>query len=238
MDGFLVDDQVRKTIQKNAATSYGLTLVAGLPLPYLICDRIGHVQAQIEGLLPDRFTWYSRDQLHTTVIAPLLGRYRESPPLRRDELPADLDGFVEAVSRCFDNQLPFTVTFAKTLLTSHGLLIAAGSDEAHVRQWVAQCLKPFPELDAPKNLEEWHITLGYLHTPTPFDTAHEQTRFAAALAGLHDYLPCSIEIDQVWLVHYSNRTLNRILGKTPFVLGQTHARTAEAVINDLGVVGW
>ena len=223
--------------QKNAATSYGLTLVAGLPLPCLICDRIGHVQAQIEGLLPDRFTWYSQDQLHATVIAPLLGRYRESPPLRCDELPADLDGFVEALGRCFDNLLPFAVTFAKILLTSHGLLIAAGSDETHVRQSVAQCLKPYPELDAPKNLEEWHITLGYLHTPIPFDTAHEQTRFAAALADLHDDLPFSIEIGQVWLVHYSNRTLNRILGKTPFVLGQTHARTAEAVINDLGIVG-
>src|SRR5581483_10938547 len=64
-------ETVSKTIWKSTATSYGLTLVAGLPFPYTICTSIRCVQEQLDLLAPGGFTWYECHYLHTTVVAPL-----------------------------------------------------------------------------------------------------------------------------------------------------------------------
>jgi hypothetical protein len=42
-------------------------------------------------------------------------------------------------------------------------------------------------------------------------------------------------VHQVWLVHYANRTLNRIVGKVPFTLGGRNPLTAERLLQDLGI---
>ena len=86
----LVEQRVKQTIHKNTATSYGLTLVIGLPFPVEIRGRIQNIQKKLEASAPGRITWYGAEHLHTTLFAPLRGRYREGPPLQREELPADL----------------------------------------------------------------------------------------------------------------------------------------------------
>ena len=79
--------RMRTTLNKNRATSFGLTLVVGLPFARPILAPILRLRAQTETLLPGRFLWYAPDHLHATVMAPLRGRYREGPPLRREEFP-------------------------------------------------------------------------------------------------------------------------------------------------------
>ena len=70
----LDEARVQQTIHKNTATSYGLTLVAGLPFPAEIGSRVQAIQAQLEPLAPGRFTWYGVDHLHVTLVAPLRTR--------------------------------------------------------------------------------------------------------------------------------------------------------------------
>ena len=60
----LIEEQTRQTIYKNTATSYGLTLVIGLPFPAAIRKQIQNVQNQLDALAPGRFTWYGTDHLH------------------------------------------------------------------------------------------------------------------------------------------------------------------------------
>src|SRR5688500_17244176 len=91
-------DKICTTIRKNTVTSYGLTLVIGLPFPLNIGSKIQFVQNHLELLAPSQFMWYERDQLHATLTAPLRGRYREWPPLQPQELPSNPVGFVEALS--------------------------------------------------------------------------------------------------------------------------------------------
>jgi hypothetical protein len=43
-------------------------------------------------------------------------------------------------------------------------------------------------------------------------------------------------VQKVWLVHYANRTLDRIVGKVPFTLGRTNALTVEQLLQELGIV--
>jgi hypothetical protein len=42
-------------------------------------------------------------------------------------------------------------------------------------------------------------------------------------------------VKQVWLVHYANRMLNRIVGRVPLTLGQANSLTVENLLRELGV---
>jgi hypothetical protein len=42
-------------------------------------------------------------------------------------------------------------------------------------------------------------------------------------------------VQQVWLVHYANRTLDRIVGRISLTLGQTNFLTAERLLRELGI---
>lgn len=235
MATILVAERVRQTGLKNQNTSYGLTIVAGLPFSGALRKGFAQAQSQLEQLAPGCFTWYETGHLHTTLLAPLRGRYRESPPLRRDELPADLARFVHTLGRSFESIRPFSLTFDRFLLTSHGLALATAPDTDGVRRRVAACLQPFPELDPPKHLDEWHVTLGYLHTTTPFASEDEQTRFEAGLVRLPDGPPLQLAVDGLWLVHYANRMLDRIVGRVALALGKPNLLDPDPVLADLGI---
>ena len=70
MELALNEARVQQTIRKNTATSYGLTLVVGLPFPSEIGNRVRRIQEHLETLAPGRLTWYGLDQLHATLVAP------------------------------------------------------------------------------------------------------------------------------------------------------------------------
>jgi hypothetical protein len=227
--------RIRSTLSKNLATSFGLTLVVGMPFALPIGTRAVQLEAQIEALLPGRFRGYEPDHLHATVMAPLRGRYREGPPLQRNELPADLDGFAETLNHCFGALPPFSLDLDRLHLTPDGRMLALGADPGQVRPMVAERLASFPGLDQTKDLFGWHVTLGCLQTPTPFASEAEQLRFEIGWAELKASSLGTMEVDRVWLVHYAVRTMRRIVGKMPLLLGRPNALTADSLLVALGI---
>jgi hypothetical protein len=231
----LAPERMQATLNKNLATSYGLTLVLGLPFPRPLLVRTAQLWEQVEALLPGRFRWYAPDHLHATVMAPLRGRYREAPPLQRHELPADLARFTSALNDCFSALRPFRLEMDSLHLKPDGRLLALGADLSHVRQRVAECLASFPEMDRPKDLAEWHATIGYLQTPEPFTTEAERAGFEVGWSELEASSLGEVEVERVWLVHYADRTLSRIEGKIPLLLGRPNTLTPDSLLAALGI---
>jgi hypothetical protein len=228
----LVEEKIRQTMYKNTATSFGLTLVVGLPFPAEICNRIRHVQGQLEALAPGRFTWYGADHLHATLAAPLRGRYREQPPLGREELPADLPGFTRDLGDFFAQRRPFSLELVGAHVTPEGLVIIR---EHTLTQQLASSLQAHPQLDQPKHHRGLHVNIGFFNTVRPFDTDEKQAHFESGLAQLAHTPVGQMRVQQVWLVHYANRTLNRIVGKVPFTLGRANDFTVEHLLRELGI---
>jgi len=227
--------KVQTTFDKNVATSFGLTLVVGLPFARPILERVAQIQTQAEALLPDRFHWYELDHLHATVIAPLRGRYRAEPPLQRHELPTDLDGFAETLGHAFSALQPFSLELDRLFVTSDGRLIALGSDPDRVWPRVADCLASFPGLDPPKRLDGWHVTLGYLQPPVPFVTEAEPEGFENEWGKIQASSLGSMIVDRVWLVHYADRMLSHIVGRVQWLLGQPNFISADELLRKLHI---
>jgi 2'-5' RNA ligase len=231
----LILDQpsIQHTINKNTATSYGLTLVAGLPFPAAIGDRVSQIQGKLEALAPGRITWYGRHHLHATLVAPLRGRYRDSPPLQRNELPADLEGFLQDLTDIFAQHQPLPLKLAGIHLTPQGFVMIG---ENTLVQQLASSLRRYPELDRPKHLRSLHVAVGYFKTDQPFAMDDEErTRLETAMAQLTNVPIGEMLVQRVWLIHYANRTLNRIVGKVPLTLGQTNVLTAGGLLRELSI---
>jgi hypothetical protein len=225
-------EKVQRTIRKNTVTSYGLTLVIGLPFPGEICSQIERLQQRLEALAPGRFTWYGLEYLHATLFAPLRGRYREGPPLQREELPADLNGFACDLGDFFNQLDPFSLELAGVHVSQDGV---AQVRENTLVQHLMSSLHGHSELDELKHYTGLHVAIGFLNRVPPFDTDEERARFDAALGQLM-YIPVGqVPVQQVWLVHYANRTLDRIVGKVPFALGCANDLTVERLLRELGI---
>jgi len=233
MKSTLNPTKVQHTIQKNTATSYGLTLVTGTPFPVEISTRVQHIQTQLDALAPGCFTWYGLDHLHATLVAPLRGRYRDAPPLQRDELPADLEGFVQDLSNFFAGHEPFLLDLAGVHLTTSGFVLLG--EKTMVGQ-LSSSLRRYPELDPPKHAPGLHVAIGYLNTERPFAIDEEMRQFELVLAEIRDTPVGRVLVKQVWLVHYANRTLDQIVGRVPFTLGKANAITVGRLLRELGII--
>jgi len=225
-------ERVRETIRKNRATSYGLTIVVGLPFPAHICARIGQLQQQIEALVPGRFVWYSPEQCHATVVAPLRGLYRPAPPVQQQELPANLAGFFKALAAFAGQTRPFTLALAGVYLMPNGVVLLS---EQTVGQQLAVRLQNFPELDRPKHLRGLSVSIGYLNSPNPVATGQQKQRVAQSLQAMAAASIGQTMVQQLWLVHYANRTLNQVVGKVALPLGRSTCRPVEQWPGELGI---
>jgi hypothetical protein len=96
-------------------------------------------------------------------------------------------------------------------------------------------LHKYPEIDEAKYHPGLHVAIGFLRRVPPFDTDKEQVCFAAELDKFTHTPIGSLKVQQIWLVHYANRTLNRIIGKIPLVLGRTNTLAAERLLRELGI---
>jgi 2'-5' RNA ligase len=230
MNLHLVEEEIQRTVAKNAATSYGLTLAIGLPFPAEVCARIQYVQQQLETSLPGRFAWYGMHHLHATLLAPLRGRYRERPPLRREELPADLQRFAHDLAALFSQCPPFPLALAGVSISTAGLVMV--HEKTLVRQ-LSSRLQCYPELDRPKRLTGLHVTIGFLQAPV---TSTERSEIERALSQLREVPIGSMTVRRAWLVHYANRTLSRIVGQVSFILGRDNALDAGRLLQELGVI--
>lgn len=228
-------NRIRAVINRNLTTSFGLTLVVGLPFPQPLLAGMAQLQDHIDSTAPGCFRWYALDHLHATVLAPLRGRYREGPPLQRSELPQDLEGFVATLNVCFGTLQPFVLDLDRLLVTPDGLLRATGPDPGGVQQQVARHLASWPGLDRPEDPGDWHVTLGFLQIPEPTSGGACLTNLEAGWAEFQSHSVGAMTVDQVWLVHYADRMLSRIVGKTPLPIGRPGSLTANRLLGLLGI---
>jgi hypothetical protein len=155
-------------------------------------------------------------------------------------LPNDLNGFTRDLYSFFAHHQPFAFELTGVHVTDNGLVIVDVNTieqqlASSLKQKLACSLKKYPELDQPKHPKGLHVTIGYFNTGQPFAMDEERARFETAVAQLTNVPVGEMVVQQVWLVHYANRTLDRIVGKVPFTLGQTNALTAERLLRELGV---
>jgi hypothetical protein len=228
-------EQVRQAIRKYQATSYGLTLVAGLPFPADICNRVALIQRQIDVLAPGRFFWYDSHHLHVTLAALLRGRYRDHPALQREELPADLQGFVADLASFFAGQPPFSIELGRANIAPDGTVVVDAASESTLVRQLTTVLRQYPTLDQPKHEGSLHMSIGYLNAVRSLAAGDENSRLEEGLSQLADVSIGRMVVRQIWLVHYADRTLNRIVGKTLYILGQTRAVRVERWLQELGI---
>ncbi len=228
----LDENLVRATISKNAAASYGLTIVGGLPFPDAMTAHVLDAQQILEAAAPNRFRWYTAQQLHATLYAPLRGRYRAAPALRLDELPGDLDRFVGDLLQAARKLEPFVLDMAGARLTAEGFVMAFERTTEHP---FIVGLHQYVELDTPKTVRGLHVAIGALERPEWSAPQLGSSRLRHVLDRLLDEPLGSVVVDRVWLVHYARRTLDRIVGKVPFMLGQDNSMAAERLLRDLGI---
>lgn len=223
-------DEVYTTIHKNSVSSYGVTLVAGMPFPPPISEQIKAQQERFDRYAPGRFIWYSSDHLHITLVALVRGRYREAQPVRSAELAEDLPNYLDRFNSVFSQIHPFTLELGCPTITPSGSVIIKVNEPG---QLIVPLLRRSLALDQPPASINLHISLGYLSTPTLFTEEAEQQRFAEDYAQLAQCTLGCLTVQQVWLVHYANRMLNRIVGKIPLQLGQPNQLTVEQLLENL-----
>jgi len=229
------EEKVKQTIHKNQATSYGLTLVIGLPLPADICSRVHLIQRQLEVLTLGCFFWYDAEHLHATLVAPLRGRYREHPVLQQAELPADLNGFAADLADFFAKRQPFSLELGGVNITPDGMVTVNVACETDLRRQLAASLRRHPALDLPKHEGGLRVVIGHWNSIRSSASDEAGTRLEQVLLQLTDIPIGRMTVQQVWLVHYANRTLDRIVGRIPLTLGQANSLTAERLLRELGI---
>lgn len=222
---------------KNIKTSYGLTLVAGLPFSSdNLAYEINHIRTQLDLLLYGQVAWHAPEHLHVTLAAPLRGRYRQQPPIQRIELPVDLDGFVNDLTGYFSQLRPFRLELTGPYLTEGDILLFNAACAVSIQEDLASILRKYPELDHPKKKSCLHLTVGYLKAMEPFITFFEMESFRRKIDKLYRPSIGKVMVEQVWLVHYSNRTLNKIVGKIAFPLGHPQLINSADLLTKLGIV--
>jgi 6-phosphofructokinase 1 len=223
-------DEVYTTIHKNSVSSYGLTLVAGMPFPATISEQIKEKQERLDRCAPDRFIWYSSDHLHITLVPLVRGRYREAQPVRSTELAADLPNYICRLNSALSQVQPFTLALGCPTITPGGSVIIKVSETT---QRIVPALRQSLALDQPPANVHLHISIGYLNTPMLFNEEAEQQRFEEGYAYLSECPLGGFTVEQIWLVHYANRMLNRIVGKIPLTLGQPDQLTVDQLLENL-----
>jgi hypothetical protein len=229
-------EEVRTTITKNQSLSYGLTLVAGLPLPTQLSRTIQQAQALLENSLEGRFIWYQPTQMHVTLSALLRGRYRQFPPLERNDLPSNIDTFFNEFQDFLATQAPLQIQWHEFNLMPNGLLICRAQCSKGFSDRLINLLWKYPTFNLhQKDPYDLHLTIGYLTTPEPFLNAKEGYLFKKTLLNLQEDEMETYQVDRVWLIHYANRTLNSILGKISFILGKQAPMKSEHILHLLQI---
>lgn len=112
-----------------------------------------------------------------------------------------------------------------------------GIEPGTIRKDILTCLHTYKSLDQPQQLEgALHISIGYINQQRPFNNDLESAQFAQGIADANNtFCPMGeIVVDKLWLIHYANRTLDKVIGKAPLQLGRTNSLSPETFCSDLG----
>ena len=146
----------------------------------------------------------------------------------------DLDGFTRDLNALCTAVQPFVFELSGVRITEEGLVIVLGN--AFIEKSIF-FLQNYPELDEPKRKSGyWHVTIGYLRTIQPFSSDEEQKQFESGFMPIKNSVIGQTTVRQVWLVHYANRTLSLIIGKSAFALGGTNSLDGGQLLEHLGII--
>lgn len=225
-------DKVKELIRKNENTSYGLTLVAGLPLPKKISRALLQCQKNLETALPGRFAWYKEENMHVTLRPLLRGRYRDHPHLQFNEIPQPVDDFFHDLQMTVALWQPICLHFLGSYLTESGALYI---DVAPITLPFARLDDHYPDLFHPNPLERWHISVGYWHSAEQEYSSADRKCLSHIIGQLGQQAIGKMIARRVWLVHYSNRQLNRFIGKVTLPLGVPPVHNTESILRALHI---
>lgn len=216
------------TSTRNLAPSYGLTLVAGAPLPPGLTCAVLRFQQTVEAAAPGCFRWYEAPQLHVTLAAPVRGRYRHAPPLRRSELPDRLEALFGDLAATCRALPPLEMALGAPEVRSRTLLfeVEGGAEHAALlRELIAR----HPGWDEPKG-GPLHLSAGFLLPQV------DEERAANAVGSLQRAAAGPVAgVDEIALVHYANRTLSKVVGEVRLPLGRSEARSPTSFLSDLHI---
>lgn len=236
MDLTIDEARIQRMLRKNQATSYGLTLVVGLPFAQAFQERATALQEELEKVAAGAFAWYQPAQMHATVYAPKRGDYARSGPLRGEEIPG-LDAYLAHLAGHYAQLAPFAAQMGTPTLTPDGVLIF------HEVQGIARPTPPPPAmppawLDQPKHSGGGLVcSIGYLRQPERLQAAETRAAISETLAAASGQGATAAPIERVWLVHYRTRTLGNIVGRLAFPLGQRQEMERAQMCAALGLAG-
>lgn len=236
MDVTIDEARIQRMLQKNQATSYGLTLVVGLPFAQAFREQAAALQEELEKVAAGAFTWYQPAQMHATVYAPKRGDYARSGPLRGEEMPG-LDAYLAHLAGHYAQLAPFVAQLGTPTLTPDGVLIF------HEMQGMARPAPPLPALppawlDKPKHSGGGLVcSIGYLRQPERLQAAERRAAISETLVAANGQGATAAPIEHVWLVHYRTRTLGDIVGRLAFPLGRRQEMDSAQMYAALGLAG-
>ena len=103
--------------------------------------------------------------------------------------------------------------YSRVFSSDRGHVAVSVHDGHDIQKRIATTFAHYPELHHPDRFDDLHVTLGYLNAPGESLTDAEMGFLSEGFGEIENLPIGEMLVDKVWLVHYANRTLNRILGR-------------------------
>ncbi len=238
-------DEIEITNLKNRQPGFGLTLVFGLPFSQAILAPIQEIRCQVEQAAPGCFIWYADSHLHATLMPLIRTKKRTSPPLRRSELPANLQRLAEDLSIHFASLEPFQVSFQSCQLQANGIVKFLAELPEPERIWmslrdrlagysVSSNTLELAGFDPPKReIRKFETSLGYLDSARLGQAERCRCDLETALLKIPHTSP--VCLDTITLAHYRTRTLEELVGRIDFPLGVRLELDETSLLRQLGI---
>ena len=201
-------------LSRNQGTSYGLTLVAGCPLPPVVTGYIEQVKRVLKEIAPGLVDFGQSQAYHLTVYG--LRRSR-AQPLGEEEIRTFLDRLDQALWTELRDLAPFSLPLTGSLVTEDGaVLICGGESETLTRLRAA--IGQVEGVDLLKSAAN-HIRIGQFRRPFGSPQAYWQAM--DAIERLQQLTLGDLVVDELKLVYYRRRLLDDLVSQVtlPLSLG-------------------
>ena len=150
-------------------------------------------------------------------------------------MPPDLQSFATDLADFFAERQPFSLELSGVNITPDGIVAVNVACENTLVRHLATSLRRHPMLDPPKHEGGLKAVIGYWNSIRSCASDEERFCLEQALPQLSDIPVGHMTVQEVQLVHYANRMLNRIVGRVPLTLGQANLFTVERLLRALGI---
>ncbi|MCX5667230.1 MAG: radical SAM protein [Candidatus Omnitrophica bacterium] len=231
----LTDPDYYRYRKKNdpAVSEYGVTMIAGLPMPNSVLKVKEIVNKAVSDCVGENNVYlFGSSHTQTTI----------SPVLRSDDRPitsiinARGDGLdTEKMLDVVRDARPFDVIFSKVRIDGRGgisLLGMAAGESAEILLALRKGLIVDAKFDGRiQDLNaELHITIGYIKNFDKLSREQKEKLVKSIERALAKQLdPGAFRVDRIELVYYQHRSLSKIINKIDLKLGVDHPELRNKV---------